>query len=297
MIETKRPYELILKLLKERRIVRHKDIISELEKQGVGRATTNRHLTKLKDGKEIEKIGYQAATQYGIKGKDKKAVYYILSSESHYAKYYDKVIKSLKSDDPSKRRYALIEIEEFRDIHLLPQQLLELSMALTKEDLDVSCKIIRIIRNHKPAVLPSDLKRFQENLIDCLKNHSRENPFKEDLVKKLTENIFYFLGVLGNPNVIEFMKEDIEKAELTKEDKATFLNLKNLYSEWYLSRIINKNMPELFDFAETLPDIKKELVFEIRKKARDNPKSYPGYFDKIDEKLAELGYKYDDSTT
>lgn len=272
--------ETILDYLKKQKIARSKDILRALRKDNqFGQATIIRHLNSMSKTEVIVKLTYPIYKRYGINLEDKKAKYYISSENAEEKEYYDTIINSLKSKNKSIRDDALIEIESLSGIKLLPEQLTELSNTLIKEDYKTGYAIIRIINSHfEKGIFPSDLIKFQRDLIFCFKKYNNIDEARRD---NFTDIILSILGLLGNNAVIDFLEEEIRKTK--------FIELKiDRYSLWTLSDIITKNRIRLFKLSNELLGKRSKAIFRIRTNAERNLESYSSNIEQYQKKLKGL---------
>ena len=275
--------ELIQKIINEQRAIRRKDLILETKnKSDIGIATINRHIRILLKQNTIVQIRYPDYKKYGINKEDKKAVYLVLASDTEQAKHYDTIIAALNSEDSKVMKNAMIEIESFEDVKLLPGQLSSISDALKTADLPTCYQIVRVIWGHfEKLIFPSNLKQFEENLITCFERHRKSGISSENY--NLRSHILNILGELDNPIVIKFLKLDIEEFNL-----AFLNNIQNQYSSFHLGPIIQKYRTELFNFSHGLPDDKKTVLFSIRLSLKNSTKVYERSIIRFKEKLIEV---------
>ena len=167
--------ELIQKIVNERRIIRRNNLILEIkDRVGVGVDTINRHIRKGLKQKLIVRIKYPDYKKYGISQEDKKAVYFVSSAGTEQVDYNDTIIEALASKDPRIRKNAMIEIESIQEVPLLPDQLTNLSNSLKTEDKTNCYQISRVIWDHfQKLIFPSDIRRFEDNLIYCFEKFRR----------------------------------------------------------------------------------------------------------------------------
>lgn len=290
----------ILGILKNTLLIRRKDLIGKLNKEkasklvkrdklnkrskdGLSLITINRHLNYLKQIKEIIVLKQPEYEKYGIFDKDKRATYITLAKNSDIIKHNDIVIKALKSNNPIIKRNSLTEIESMESINLIPNQLIELSNLLLKEDFESCQSIIRIIlHNFDNLNFPSDLKKFQDNLIQYYERQELK------IERNTKAHIIYMLGILNNEIIIKWLKEDVQnKGGYLKfrEEKL----IEDGYYCWSIARLIERHKTELFEFQNSLPT--RELstnVFRIRDQARINLQTYENNIKKFKQKLVDV---------
>jgi len=63
------------------------------------------------------------------------------------------------------------------------------------------------------------------------------------------------------------------------------------YIHWTISKIIDEHKEELFDFQNTLDEVKSKIIFEIRKHAQNLLPTYELQYSKFKEKLEDLDYE------
>jgi len=227
-------------------------------KLDVSKATLNRHISSLIRQKKIIVVKYKDFRKYGLPETDKKARYLTLAKNASLPKYYNLVLSSLKSEDPIKKKNALIELESMNSIALLPNQLTNLALNLLKEDCETGERIIRVLYNNfNNAILPSNLDKLQNNIITFYeKNKGKVN-------QNVKAHVMFMLGILGNEKIVEFLKEDILKNK-------TFENLKNEgYVGWFVANVIDEAKTELLNFQNTLKDHTMiQITFQVRNEAR-----------------------------
>lgn len=260
--------DLILDLLKDRAYIRRKELITFL-KDRISEVSLNRHINALvKEGK-IRILDSKELESFGIIDSDKRAVYIILIEGSDIMKHYDTVIKTLKSKSKNERESALIELELLDPIDstpsrmvipLFPKNLTELSIQLKSEDRDNCERIIRILKKQiEKYLIPSEIDKFQNNLIECYKRFYKTSGKNSNLFG----NILFMLGIFDNPEVIELMKQDV------LEEKKLDRQIRTDYNQWSLAEIIDKSKTELFEFQKKLNSEQRLLVFQIRRTASD----------------------------
>jgi len=272
----------IIKLIEKNNIIRQNEIVLKLKKK-ISRQTILNYLKELEKQELIESIKYPLNKEYGRESEDKKAVYYILASRSEQVRYYNAVIKALNSKNPQQREKALVEIEDIQGILLQRSQLTELSNTLTKENEKNTYYILKIIDTHfRDYIFPTNLEIFQKNLVKCFEKYNKIETSDADNLKSL---ILFFLGILGNKKIIDFLKRDI------KESHGVINNIINRYSHWTLSKVINENKADLFEFYVTLPEKKSKAVMEIRNKAQSNETSFNRNRELFERELAKWGYR------
>lgn len=285
--DTDKMDNMILSLLKEYTYLQRGDLIKKLEKiigESISRTTLHRHLNYLVKEKQIIHITHKDFVKFGIQD-SKRSVYYALQDYEQIPKYYDLVISQLKSSDPKERDNALIEIESMDTIRLLPHQLIELSDLMLKEEPFLGLKILRILfNNFKSFNFPSDLEKFQKNLIDYYEKVKKDIDIAQNFPGNARihekQMIFFMLGILDNPIILKYLKEDI----LEKSDEFN----QTVYKDWAVARIIDKNKADLLEFQTHLIPENQRTLRSIRSQAsqnlfnNDNLKNFR-------EKLKELG--------
>ena len=168
--------------------------------------TFNRILKRLVHLKVLKNLKYPLYEKLGIHDNDKKASYITSYQIFEMIQHYDSVLEQVKDKSPIKRKNALIEIESMMNgVIFTPEQLMKLSNFLAKmeESLNENSgdNIIRILYHSiiNKRLFPSDLEKFQEDLIEFYKKNS----------KKISANIksalLSILGLLNNKVVIEFL--------------------------------------------------------------------------------------------
>jgi len=276
--------DLILDLLKDRAYIRRKDLIILL-KDRVSEVTFNRHLNALEKEGKIKMLSSEESESYGIVDSDKRSVYIIEGSA--LMKHYEVVIKSL-SKSGNERESALIELELLDPIDsspsrmvipLFPKNLTDLSNLLKSENRENSERIVRILKKQIERYrFPSDIDKFQENLIDCYKKFSKTSSKNSNLFSQ----ILFILGIFNNPKVIELLKQDV------LEKKNTERQISSDYNQWSLADIIDKSKTELFEFQKKLDNEKRLIVFQIRRSASDYLTAYQEHIKPYKERLGAI---------
>ena len=272
--------ELIQITLENKRIIRRNEILQLVNDQGIaGIDTINRHLRKLLSRNEVVSVKYPDYKKYGINKEDKKAVYLVLASGTEKAKHYDTVIAALNSENPKIMKDAMIEIESFEGIDLLPNQLNNISNALKTTDLSTSYQIVKVIWKHfDKLIYPSNLKQFEENLITSFERHGKSGNSHH-----LRTHILYMLGIIESPSVIKFLKLNFEEFNIT-----SLREVIHQYSDYRVAPIIEKYRTDLFNFSHELVDEKKELLFQIRTNAVRSIRGFKENITKFNKKLKDV---------
>lgn len=232
----------------------------DIKKVDISKPTLNRHISRLIKLKRLITIKAEDFRKYGLTETDKKARFLTLARNDSLPKYYNLVLSSLKSEDPTMKKNALIELESMNSISLLPSQLTNLVSNLLKDNYEIGERIIRVIYNNfQKGIVPSNLTKLQNNLILFYEKH------KEKVNNEIKKNIMFMLGVLGIKKIVDFLKEDILKNK-------TFDTLQHEgYIGWFVAKVIDDAKAELFDFQNKLKDDKMiQITFQIRDEARRN---------------------------
>lgn len=256
--EIKTVNELIQIVLKEKKVLRRKDLIEYVTKDNhYGFSTATRHISNLENKMHvIRRINDHEKEAFGIFDDDAKAVYFILSNTSQEGEHYDAVLKAINSEDSSKRKNAMIEIESIKDIKLFPVHLTKLSDALRIADFDECYAIIRILREHIQSyrIFPSDVDRFKLNVENCFER-VRSQP---NSPPNLRSHLITLLGMLDDEKLIDYLKEELSSKNPDAEKIAYYGQ--DYYAAWQ----IVKHKTDLFKFGTTLPEEKAKILFTLR---------------------------------
>ncbi len=211
--------------------------------------TFNRHLESLIKLGELEKFKYPEYEKLGLFPKQKNSSYITSSQIASNIKHYDEVFSLLKDKNSLKRKNALIEIESMggEKIILSPAQLNFLVNLLNKEEYKLCENIIRIIYNSidNNKIFPSKLENFQKELINFVEKY-----YRKGLSDNAQASVIYILGLLDNPFVLKFLKEEIKGYH---EDFDTLV--RKGYGSWAISKMIEDSKTELlkFQYLTTIP--------------------------------------------
>ncbi len=312
----KKPLELddlIVNIVKHFGYIRTSDLIKEvheyyssIEKDKKNKKTTSkkeenkeivsklrflRAIKRLQNLNEVATLKYDDLEKFGIKEKDKRSTYVILYNIANSVPFYDKVFELVKKGNEREKKNALIELESLmKDVVLTPKQLDEILDLLNEENLELCSNILRIINIsiYQKKIFPSNIQRFRKKLITFYEKILKEKTTgfhggkPSTTLLNMKAVIVDLLGLLNDEVIIKWLKEDIQK------DKDFDRLREEGYANWNISKLIDEQKEELFDFQNSIDEEWSKRVFQVRTQAQNMLSTYELQYPKFKEKLKDL---------
>lgn len=258
-----RAEDMILRVLGSCKIIRRKELIDLVKKEGdYAIPTITEHLQNLKSRGLITTVKYDEAMKYDVQTQDKKAVFYLLPSETSKAKYFDAVIAAtFDSKNPNEKRAGLNELLNYAKFTLSPEQLDKISDRLPKENPKIWNNLLDLIINHANKNRPPKNRPVLERNLCHMYSTLKAKPNSEETKAK----IIFLLGYLNSVEVINLLKSEITQNRAHDSDA-----ILTIFSQPTIGKVMENHQLELFMLMKTLDKPKYELVDKIRKKGAKN---------------------------